>query len=159
MAFQRAAGKAPRQGGIAGPIPFWMTAALSACPAVLGLAGLAHYGIVSLPALRPTPTVLLHALLVAPVLEELVFRGLLQDLIEGAAVKARVPALGPVSAANLLTSVIFAACHLPFQDAVTASLIVVPSLVFGRLKELHASLAPSMLMHGWYNLAFLIAST
>jgi membrane protease YdiL (CAAX protease family) len=107
----------------------------------------------------PAPLLLIRMLLVAPVLEELVFRGLLQDVLTASrSSKPRfgVARVGPLSLANVLTSAVFAASHLPYNPPLLACAVFLPSLVFGRLKELYGSLLPSIALHAWYNLAFLI---
>ena len=99
----------------------------------------------------PGTTVLLWGVLLYPILEELVFRG----LIQGWLLKKIHWALGPLSGANLLTSVLFAAAHLLHQSPLLAASIFIPSLVFGWLRERHGRLAGCMLVHGGYNAGFL----
>jgi membrane protease YdiL (CAAX protease family) len=147
-----------RLAALARSTPFWLGAALAALPASFGLLLLSRAGIIGMAVPHPTIWRLLLLLVAAPVLEELVFRGLIQEWLAAAAARHCLPAIGRMTAANLLTSLAFAACHLPYQTPELACLIVVPSLVFGRLKELHVSLVPAMLMHAWYNAALLVAA-
>ncbi len=109
---------------------------------------------------RPVVTLpgLLQAVVLAPVLEELVFRGGLQGLLERSR-RARTEWLPGISAGNVLTSVAFALTHLMVTSTWMALATFVPSLVFGRLKQLYEPrLVPAMSMHAWYNLCFLAAA-
>lgn len=93
---------------------------------------------------------LLLVLLILPVLEEIVFRGLLLDVLT----RRFRQRLGRLSVANLLTSLVFAAVHLIHSAPGWALLVFFPSLVFGYLKERHGSLLSPILMHIFYNLGF-----
>ena len=96
---------------------------------------------------------LVHGALVAPVLEEIVFRGALQGaLLERPALARR--ALG-LSGANALASLAFAAAHLLSQSPVQAAATFVPSLAFGACRDRYGSVVPGMLLHGFYNAGFL----
>lgn len=99
----------------------------------------------------PGRALIIWGVIVFPVLEELVFRG----LIQGWLLKRMHWALGPLSGANLLTSALFAAAHLLHQSPLIAASILLPSLVFGWLRERHGRLAGCMLVHAGYNAAFL----
>jgi len=97
----------------------------------------------------------LHYLLPAlayPVLEEIVFRGLVQELVRDY-VSRRF--LGPFSVANLLTSVLFTALHFVYHLPVWAALVFFPSLVFGFFKDRYQGLAAPILLHIFYNAGFL----
>ena len=74
------------------------------------------------------PLAFLMPALVYPVLEEIVFRGLIQDLVHEY-VSSR--SLGPVSVANLLTTLLFTAMHFIYHAPLWALLVFLPSLVFG----------------------------
>ena len=93
--------------------------------------------------------------LVYPVVEELVFRGVLQ----GAALRLTTRngttlRLGPVSLANVLVTFAFVALHLRAQPLAWALAVAVPSLVFGHLRERFASVWPAVLVHVVYNTGF-----
>ena len=91
-----------------------------------------------------------HFLLYAavhPVLEEVVFRGLVQETIA----KRTGLRYGPLSAANLLTSLLFAAAHLLGSASWLAAGTFLPSLVFGYFRERHDSLASPIALHAFYN--------
>lgn len=93
---------------------------------------------------------LLMLVVVYPLLEEYVFRGHLQP-----ALAHRWPArLGPLSLANLFTSVIFTALHFFFHPPLWAAGVLLPSLVFGFFRERHDGLAAPILLHVAYNLSY-----
>jgi membrane protease YdiL (CAAX protease family) len=90
--------------------------------------------------------------LIYPVLEETVFRGGLQSaLLTRSVFRTRA---GPVSLANVLTSIVFAAAHLFRQPPLWAALVLLPSLVFGWSRERYNSIVPSTLLHMIYNAGF-----
>ncbi len=86
-----------------------------------------------------------------PVIEELTFRGLVQEYLrkktEG---KYLVPQL--LSAANAVTSLLFALIHLVHHTPVWALLVFFPSLLFGYFKERYGSIFPVIFLHSYYNM-------
>ncbi|UCC57441.1 MAG: JDVT-CTERM system CAAX-type protease [Gammaproteobacteria bacterium] len=109
------------------------------------------------PELQPawplaSPLAYLLPVLLYPVLEEIVFRGLIQELVHDY-LSARV--FGPLSAANLITSVLFAGMHLFTQPPLWAALVFFPSLVFGFFKDRYQSLTTPILLHVFYNAGYL----
>ena len=107
---------------------------------------------------RPS-TASLHAVLLmilaAPVLEELAFRGALLDLLQATLKRLGISNVGPVTRANLITSIGFAACHLPYQSAPLAAAILLPSLLLGRMREITGSVLPCIVVHAWFNACFI----
>lgn len=92
---------------------------------------------------------------VQPLLEELVFRGILQgQALQLTAVRGQPRRLGPLSLANVLVTLGFVALHLPVQPLAWALAVAVPSLVFGHLRERYASVWPAVLTHAVYNAGF-----
>ncbi len=88
-------------------------------------------------------------LLLYPLLEELAFRGWLQGRLL-AGTWGRRSRYG-ISLANLLTSLAFVAFHM-FQHAPAwAALLLLPSLIFGCLRERHRSVLPAVVLHVFYN--------
>lgn len=57
---------------------------------------------------------------------------------------------------NLLTSIIFAACHMMTQAAGAAALTLIPSLFLGYLSERSKSVWACVLAHFWFNFCFLV---
>ncbi len=86
-----------------------------------------------------------------PLLEEFVFRGgvqqLLRDLLGSRG-------LGPVTAANVLTSVLFAGLHFLNHPPLWAALTFFPSLVFGYFMDRDQRLRLPMLLHVFYNFGY-----
>ena len=115
----------------------------------------AHAVGLRLPAVSLSGVSLVKALLLAPVLEELIFRGGIQTLLDRTARGARLVVRG-VTVGNVLTSALFAAAHLWVAPLALAAAIFLPSLVFGRLRQLYASLLPAMVVHAVYNGCFLV---
>jgi len=91
-----------------------------------------------------------------PVLEEIVFRGLLQELAQEY-ISRRT--LGPISLANLLTSLVFTGFHFLNHAPLWAALVFFPSLVFGFFKDRYGTLTAPILLHGFYNAGFLLLFT
>ena len=105
------------------------------------------------PATLPPARVLVWGVLVAPVLEELAFRGALQGaLLERPALARRRAGL---TGANALASLAFAAAHLWSQSPLQALSVIAPSLAFGACRDRYASVVPGTLLHGFYNAGFL----
>jgi membrane protease YdiL (CAAX protease family) len=116
-----------------------------------------HVGLPEMPQPSLGWAALANALVLAPVLEELVFRGGIQGVLDRTRFGACGASMG-VSVGNLLTSVFFSAAHLITAPAWLAAGVFLPSLVFGRLKQLYQSLVPAILVHAWYNACYLAAS-
>ena len=98
--------------------------------------------------------VLVLMLLIAPVVEELAFRGLIQGLL----LRPRWGRwrAGPLSVANILTTLAFAASHWPRGGALLAAGVMLPGLVFGYFRERHDGLWSPILLHAWYNLSLVL---
>lgn len=97
------------------------------------------------------PWVFLLPVLLIPVVEEYVFRGLIQGWL-----LKRLPGrrVGPVSLANILTSVAFCIPHFFRTDPVWAASVFFPSLVFGHFRERHGGLATPIGLHVFYNAGY-----
>jgi uncharacterized protein len=94
-------------------------------------------------------------LLVQPLLEELVFRGILQgQALQLTALHGEPRRIGPLTLANVLVTLGFVALHLYAQPLLWALAVAGPSLVFGHLRERYASVWPAMLLHAIYNTGF-----
>lgn len=100
-----------------------------------------------------SPEIILFPILLYPVLEEIVFRGLIQGQLI-----LREPwrqQLWGISGANVLTSVMFSALHFVHQAPLMAALVFFPSLVFGYFRDRYQRLLPSICLHIFYNAGFL----
>lgn len=113
-----------------------------------------HFQQPDIPPNKPLlyPWWFLNLVLVYPVLEEILFRGLLQELVRDYISKAR---LGPLTLANLLTSVLFTAAHFFYHPPLWAALVFFPSLVFGFFRDRTAGLAAPIILHVFYNAGFI----
>ena len=100
------------------------------------------------------PGALIVFLGIGPVLEELVFRGLLQGwLLQQPSVAQRNYA--GISLANALTSGVFAAAHLLREPWPWAAATLLPSLVFGVARERSGGVIAPIVLHMAYNGALL----
>lgn len=98
----------------------------------------------------------LSFVVVQPLVEELVFRGILQgELLQWTGGRRS----GPFTRANVLASAAFAAAHLLVQPPAWALAVFAPSLVFGHVRDRSRSIWPAVCLHGFYNLAFALAAT
>ena len=94
------------------------------------------------------PWLFLIPAIIGPILEEVVFRGLIQDYL---AKRVSVPIPGPISASNLVTSVLFSVTHLLYHPPLWSAAVFIPSLLFGYFKDKYQSLGPPVLLHAYYN--------
>ena len=103
---------------------------------------------------RPAADTLLVGLLLAPVVEEIVFRGGLQALLRERWLGGRA-GVGPVSWANLVASLSFAALHVVLQHTALAAWMIAPALLLGWVYDRTERLAPVILLHAFYNALWL----
>ncbi len=123
---------------LAGPVFWWLNHVFSLSDAQGELTLLSLFSLV----------------LLYPLLEELSFRGLLQGALLQTAL-GRLQ-LFNITSANGLTSVLFAAFHLLGQSPLWAAAVLLPSLIFGALREKYNSAVPGIILHCFYNLGFLL---
>lgn len=91
---------------------------------------------------------LLIFLVLAPVCEELFFRGFLQDWL-----KRRIScAFYGITCANVITSVLFASVHLFSWTPMHSLLVFIPSVALGLLYDRTGRLIYVILLHSSYNL-------
>jgi membrane protease YdiL (CAAX protease family) len=93
-----------------------------------------------------------------PVIEELAFRGVIQEFI--ASKTKQNPYFFFLSVANILTSVLFVLMHFVHHVPLWALLVFVPSLIFGYFKDQYKHILPSIFLHMFYNICsvFMIVS-
>ncbi|MEY4268239.1 MAG: hypothetical protein RIS90_2774 [Pseudomonadota bacterium] len=122
-----------------------------ALPVWLGL-GLAVGAQMRVPA---SGSAWLSLVLLQPLLEEGLFRGLLQGaLLQCCRRQGHLLRLGPLTMANALVTLLFVALHLGVQPLAWALAVAGPSLLLGHLRERLGSVWPGVLAHGWFNLGF-----
>jgi membrane protease YdiL (CAAX protease family) len=130
-------------------------AALAAGPVVWIAAALA-FGVQPNPAWVLSDPLRYASLALAwPVLEEWLFRGVIQPAVARTDWGAR-EAWG-VTTANVATSVLFAAAHLLSHPPGWAAAAFLPSLVFGCFRDRYGSFAPSAALHVFYNSGWFLA--
>ena len=98
------------------------------------------------------PVSYLTPALIYPVLEEIVFRGLIQELVYQHITKSMA---GPLSVANIITSVLFTALHFIYHPPLWAALVFIQSLVFGFFKDRYQTLTAPVILHVFYNAGYL----
>ena len=101
------------------------------------------------PLVRPWQ--FLSVVLLYPIVEEIAFRGLLQELLRDHVSRR---SLGPLTIANLLTSVLFAGLHFIYHAPLWAALVFFPSLVFGFFKDRTNRLLAPVILHVFYNAGY-----
>jgi len=87
-----------------------------------------------------------------PVIEELTFRGVIQEYINQKTKQWKL--FSGLSVANLLTSILFVLMHFVHHVPIWAILTFFPSLVFGYFKEKYSKIIPSIILHMFYNLCY-----
>lgn len=131
--------------------PHFLVALLAALPVWFAIGLMARdYMQVTL-----TNAALISFVVTQPVVEELAFRGALQGLLLQRGGSRRI---GPISFANLATTTTFVALHFTAQPPVWALAVVVPSMVFGHLRERCASVLPAIALHSIYNAGFAVTA-
>ena len=91
----------------------------------------------------------LQLTLLYPVMEELVFRGWLQERLWKTGL-ARL-SIYCISMPNIVTSVVFTGFHFLVHPPVSAVAVIAPSLVFGFFRDRYQSVLPSIILHVFYN--------
>lgn len=105
----------------------------------------------------PAEPVLLASLMLAAVLEEVIFRAGLQEALLRWRHTASRRRLG-LSAANLLTALLFAAAHAWTRSAWLAGATLAPALLLGWLYERRRSVWPCIALHAGFNLCWWLAA-
>jgi membrane protease YdiL (CAAX protease family) len=103
-----------------------------------------------------TPTFLLLVLFVYPVVEEIIFRGTVQELLLQRK-PMKVTYYG-ISRANMMTSCLFGGFHLMHQPFLFAILIIMPSILLGYFKERYSTLAVPIGLHILFNGIFIVST-
>lgn len=93
-----------------------------------------------------------YFILLYPIVEELVFRGLMQDYLHGKFSGTIIK----LSLANIFTSILFVAIHLFYHLIFWAVLVFIPSLIFGYFKDRTGNILSAILLHIFYNLGYFL---
>lgn len=126
--------------------------ALALLAGVLFWVGLIALGI---PTVGPTAFLTLASLIVLqPVLEELLFRGIVQGQLARFVWGRR--AWGGISVANIVVTVVFVALHFLTHPPLWAFGVLLPSLLFGYFRDRHNSVYPAMALHVFYNAGYFL---
>lgn len=99
----------------------------------------------------------IYMVLFYPLLEEIVFRGLVQEYIYQKAF-GKVNYYG-LSRANITTSIFFVLAHFVYHEMLWALAIIFPSLVFGFFRDRYQSIWPGVILHVWYNFIYFLFFT
>jgi len=101
------------------------------------------------------PVTFLLLTMLYPLLEETVFRGLIQGEMMHRTV-CRQQFAG-ITLANILTSILFSLAHLLTHPPAMTALVLLPSLAFGYFRDRHEGwLLPAILLHIYYNLGYFL---
>ncbi len=95
-------------------------------------------------------TALLLLVLLQPLLEELLFRGLIQGKLLTLPWGGQRRFAG-FTLANLATSLLFTALHFASHSPLWAAGVLLPSLLFGYFRDRHDSIYPAIALHVFYN--------
>ncbi|OQW35224.1 MAG: hypothetical protein A4E19_16770 [Nitrospira sp. SG-bin1] len=132
-------------------------------PVFLGLFALgpmAWLAMIGFLAFQPLPwhaiwsPAFLSVILWQPLLEELLFRGIVQGYLSQSWGKEKT--WSGLSLANLVTSLLFTVAHLASHSVSWTVLVFVPSLCFGFLRDRFESVYPSMILHAFYNTGYFL---
>jgi uncharacterized protein len=97
---------------------------------------------------------LLSLVLLQPVLEELLFRGLLQGKLMAKSWGRRQ--LGGFTFANLIVTLLFTALHFINHPPLWAAGVLLPSLLYGYFRDRHDSVYPALALHVFYNAGYFL---
>jgi len=121
----------------------------------LALFWMARAGLVETGPAHGLP-VLLMLVLLQPLVEELLFRGVLQGRLAARPWGRRQ--IGGFSLANLTASLLFAALHFPSHPPLWAAGVLLPSLLYGYFRDRHDSVLPAIALHVFYNAGYFLLS-
>ena len=106
------------------------------------------------PAPLPGLAALASLILLQPVLEELLFRGLLQGRLRARAWGRRQ--LGGFTLANMIVTLLFTALHFINHPPLWAVGVLLPSLLYGYFRDRHDNVVPAIALHVFYNAGYFL---
>ena len=89
-----------------------------------------------------------------PVLEELLFRGLVQGHLMLTTWGQKTWSC--LTAANIMTSLLFTLAHLTSHSLSWSFLVFAPSLCFGVVRDRFSSVYPAIVLHAFYNAGYFL---
>ena len=92
-------------------------------------------------------------ILLIPVVEEAVFRGLVQEYLQRL---FRQRSFLFFSYANILTSCLFVVLHIFYHPFILALAVFIPSLIYGFFRDKYHSLMPPAFLHVYYNSGYFL---
>lgn len=92
---------------------------------------------------------LVSILIWQPLIEELLFRGIIQGQLSRQ--QWGQQALFKITAANIVTSILFVAVHMLNNPPIWSLTIFIPSLLYGYFRDRFNSVYPAMILHSAYN--------
>ena len=110
------------------------------------------FGLIDVNITVPSWQFLLMIILVYPIIEELAFRGFIQESLQSYWNKKRL--IASISLANIATSILFTALHVVAFDNWWLLSVIIPSLIFGYLKDKCHHILPSICLHIYYNAGY-----
>jgi membrane protease YdiL (CAAX protease family) len=97
---------------------------------------------------------LISLILLQPLLEELLFRGLLQGWLRARPWSRRQ--LGGFTLANMVVTLLFTALHFINHPPLWAAGVLLPSLLYGYFRDRHDSVLPAIALHVFYNAGYFL---
>ncbi len=94
------------------------------------------------------PIRFIYPALLYPIIEEIIFRGFIQEFFQA---RLRAWQFGPITHANLVTSLVFTALHFINHPPLWAAAVFLPSLLFGLSKERSGGLMAPIVLHVFFN--------
>ena len=100
------------------------------------------------------PWLFIQVALLYPMVEEWLFRGLLQERLW----RTRLSSMSIycISMPNIATSLIFTAFHFLNHSPGWALVVIIPSLVFGFFRDRYRHVLPAMILHIFYNSGYFL---
>ncbi len=140
--------------GLAGYRPFYRDRQFMLALLAGVVVWLVFPGLLPVVPLKENVLLFLSLVLLQPVLEELLFRGVVQGqfLLRTWGGEKR----WGMTRANLLTSVLFVLAHAFYHPPLWAVAVFVPSLVFGYFRDRYGNITPSLVLHVYYNMGFFL---
>jgi membrane protease YdiL (CAAX protease family) len=101
---------------------------------------------------RSITKILFVTMVYYPILEEILFRGVVQSSLAKRSWGSRQWL--SLSVANWLTSLLFVVAHVAYQPTLWVMLVFAPSLVFGFFRDRYNNIYPCLVLHSTYNAGF-----